>query len=346
MNTPINIGLIGVGRIGQVHASTLALGVPGARLAGIADVNGKLAEETATRLACPRWTADPLELIDDPQIQAIAIASPNDTHAALIIACAAAGKAIFCEKPIDRDLGRTDDALAAVEKAGVPLQIGFQRRYDAAHVHTRRMVEEGRLGQLLFVHSQTRDPEPPPATIMAASGGVFRDTCSHDFDALRWITGQEITEVTAISSAGPATGFTSSGEPDIAVMAVRFSGGTLGHIDAVRGVLYGYDVRTEIIGSAATVMGGYHRETPVTEFSASGVKHDHVFWFPQRFGQAYVDELRAWVANVAEGRDVTATGVDGRQALVLALAAEESVRRGGSPVTVPAPGTAPSWVIP
>ena len=332
MKTAINVALIGAGRIGQVHAETLAYGVPGARLAGIADLNAALVEETATRLGVPRWTTDPLELINDPNIQAVVIASPNDTHADLIIASSSAGKAIFCEKPIDQDLARTEQALAAVATAGVPLQLGFQRRYDAAHLHTRQAVQDGKLGRLIFVHSHTRDPEPPPATLWASAGGIFRDTCVHDFDALRWIVGEEIVEVTAMASVGPSTNFTSAGEPDIAVISVRFANGVLGHIDAVRGVQYGYDVRTEIIGTEATLMGGYHRDTPVTEFRADGVRHDHVFWFPQRFGQAYRDELRAWVENMAAGRPVSPNGDDGRQALVLALAAEESVRQGSKAV--------------
>ena len=218
----------------------------------------------------------------------------------------------------------------------MPLQLGFQRRYDPAHRATRRLVEEGKLGRLLFAHSHTRDPAPPPAAIMAASGGVFRDTCVHDFDALRWIVGADIVEVAAVASVGPATAFTSSGEPDVAVIAVRFANGTLGHIDAVRGVRYGYDVRTEVIGSEATVMGGYHRDrdTPVTLFKPEGVTYGHVYWFQERFGQAYAEEIRAWVENVVAGRPVTPTGQDGRQALVLALAAEESVRQGGKAISI------------
>src|SRR5438105_138221 len=144
--TPINVAVLGVGRIGQVHAETLASRVPLARLAGLADVNAKVAEETAARLDCPRWSTEPLDLVNDPNVQAVVIASPNDTHARLILAAAEAGKAIFCEKPIDKDLADTDRALAAVSRAGVPLQLGFQRRYDVAHVRSRRLVEEGKLG--------------------------------------------------------------------------------------------------------------------------------------------------------------------------------------------------------
>ncbi len=154
----------------------------------------------------------------------------------------------------------------------------------------------------------------------------------HDFDALRWIVGEEIVELTAMASVGPGTNFTSAGEPDIAVITVRFANGVLGHIDAVRGVQYGYDVRTEIIGTEATLMGGFHQDTPVTEFRQEGVRHDHVFWFPQRFGQAYRDELRAWVENIAAGRPVSPDGEDGRLALVLALAAQESVTQGSKAV--------------
>ncbi len=341
MTVPLNVALIGAGRIGQVHADNLARAIPLARLAGIADVNATAAQETAQRVGCPRWTTDALELIRDPSVSGVVIASPNGTHASLIIASAEAGKPIFCEKPIDRDLARTDEALAAVEAAGVPLQLGFQRRYDAAHAHSQRMVAEGKLGRLLFVHSHTRDPQPPPATILADSGGIFKDTCVHDFDALRWIVGEEIAEVTATASVGPATNFTSSGEPDIAAITVRFANDVIGQIDAVRGVLYGYDVRTEIIGSEASVMGGYHSATPIMLFRPDGVVQDHVFWFPQRFGQAYLDELKAWAENVTAGKPVSPTGFDGRQALILAQMAEESVRRGGQAIKVPSLSEAP-----
>ena len=337
MHAPLNVGLIGAGRIGQVHAQTLAYGIPQARLAGIADVNAALAEATATRLGCPHWTADALALIADPQVDAVVIASPNETHAPLIIAAAQAGKPIFCEKPIDRALAETDRALAAVAAAGVPLQLGFQRRYDPAHLRTHELAEAGRLGPLLFVHSHTRDPEPPSGVLMAGSGGVFRDTCVHDFDAIRWITGSEIVGISAMASVTPEGDFQSHGEPDIAAITLHCANGVLGTIDAVRGVRYGYDVRTEVIGAAGTVMGGFARETPVIEYRPDGVVHDHVFWFPQRFGQAYADELRAWVANIRAGQPVTPDGVDGRQALVIALAAEESVRQGGQTIAVPPP---------
>jgi myo-inositol 2-dehydrogenase / D-chiro-inositol 1-dehydrogenase len=342
MHAPLNIGLIGAGRMGQVHAQNLAHGIAGARLAAIADANTAVAEATATRLGCPAWSADPLEVIQDPAIQGVVIASPTDSHARLITAAAEAGKAIFCEKPIDRDLPATDQALDVVRRTGVPLQMGFQRRYDPAHVRSRQLVATGALGQVLFVHSHTRDPEPPPATYSAAAGGVFRDTLVHDFDALRWITGDEIVEVTARANVTAETGYTAAGTPDVASLTVRFAGGALGHIDAVRGVLYGYDVRTEIIGSAASALGGYHQETPVLEMRPDGIRYDHVFWFPQRFGVAYRDEVAAWIAAVAGGTAVTPDGGDGRQALVIALAAEESVRQGGRPVAVPAPGAPPA----
>src|SRR4051794_6924057 len=151
MAIPLNVALIGAGRIGQVHAKTLAYRLPIARLGGVADINRRLAEETAQRFGSVPWTAEPLDLINDPAIEAVVIASPNETHARYIIAAAAAKKPIFCEKPIDRDVPHTLAALAAVEAAGVPLMLGFQRRFDTAHIQSQRAVAEGRLGQVIFV---------------------------------------------------------------------------------------------------------------------------------------------------------------------------------------------------
>jgi myo-inositol 2-dehydrogenase / D-chiro-inositol 1-dehydrogenase len=342
MKTPLNVAVVGAGRIGQVHAQNLAGSIPDARLAGIAEVDEKVGQETAARLGC-RWTPDAMDLVRDPGVQAIVIASPNDTHAALIIAAAREGKAILCEKPIERDLTRTDEALAAVRQTGVPLQMAFQRRYDPAHIRTHDLAHEGKLGRLVFAHSHTRDPEPPPAVIPAGAGGIFRDTCVHDFDSLRWIVGAEIDRLSARSNVGPEATFTGTGETDVAIIMVYFTNGVLGHIDAVRGVQYGYDVRTEITGTEATAIGGFHRETPLDVFSARGVTHDHVFWFPERFAEAYNNELTAFVRNVLDGRPVTPTGDDGRQALVVAMAAEQSARNGGDGVDVPAPGQTPAW---
>jgi myo-inositol 2-dehydrogenase/D-chiro-inositol 1-dehydrogenase len=228
-----------------------------------------------------------------------------------------------------------EEALAAAQEAGVPLQLGFQRRYDSSHIHAHRMVAEGKLGQIVFAHSHTRDATPR-TDYTSRSGGIFRDTCVHDFDALRFILGDEVVEITAVSNVSAEGGFVTAGGPEIASITLRFAGGTLAQVNTVRGILYGFDVRTEVIGTDASVAGGFAREVPVTEFRREGESSAQAYWFPQRFAQAYVDELRAWVENVLSDRPVSPTGDDGRQALRLAIAAEESLRRGGQTVDLAA----------
>lgn len=323
---PIGIGVFGAGRIGYRHARTVANEVPGARLAAICDVNLGAAKSLADLTGCERFTVDPADILEDPSIGAVVIGSSTDSHAPLIEAAAAAGKQIFCEKPIALDLETTDRAVAAADAAGVQLQIGFQRRFDKAYAKTVRMITEGRLGTIEVVRDTMRDPNPPHEAYIPTSGGLFRDMVIHDFDCVRWLMASEPLEVFAMGANLVDPVFAKYGDIDTCTVTIRFESGALGTIDASRRSGFGYDVRTEIFGSKGAVMIGEGRETPLYRYDSEGVWSDHIYWFLERFDDAYVDEIRAFVTCIRDETPVSITGADGRAALAMAYAAEASVQ--------------------
>ncbi|MFN8590686.1 MAG: inositol 2-dehydrogenase [Thermomicrobiales bacterium] len=332
MGDQVRVALIGAGRIGQRHAATLASAIPGADLAVIVDVQGAAAEALARRVRCDAWSADPLAVIDDPDIDAIVIASSTDSHAPLIIAAAAAGKQIFCEKPIALDLEATDRALSAVDAAGVRLQMGFQRRFDKAYHKAKDLIDSGALGRVEMIHDAMRDPSPAPKSYLETSGGLYRDMTIHNFDCVRWLMGEEVSEVFAMASAIVSPVIKELGDVDTSVVSLRFASDGLAVIDNSRRAGFGYDVRTEVFGSEGSLMIGYSRETPMLRFDAQGVHSDHIHWFLERFDQAYVDELRVFVDSIIDGTPPPVDGNDARAAMVLAYAAEAS-RQENRPVS-------------
>lgn len=328
----VRIALIGAGRIGQRHAATLASAIPGAELALIADVQGAAAGALAQRVRCERWSDDPLTALTDTSIDAVAIASSTDSHAPLIVAAAEAGKQIFCEKPIALDLEATDRALAAVEAAGVRLQMGFQRRFDKAYAKAKELIDSGALGRVEMIHDAMRDPTPAPKSYLATSGGLYRDMTIHNFDCVRWLMGEEVSEVFAMGSAIVSPVFRELDDIDTSVVSLRFASDGLGVIDNSRRAGFGYDVRTEVFGSEGSLMIGYSRETPMLRLDANGVHSDHIHWFLDRFDQAYVDELKVFVDSIIDDTPAPVDGNDARAAMALAYAAEAS-RRENLPVS-------------
>lgn len=333
MTQPVRVAVIGAGRIGRHHAQTIASLVPGAELAAIVDADETVVRDVAASVQCSRWTTDPQDVFDDKSIQAIVIASSTDTHAPLIIAAAAAGKEIFCEKPIALSLETTDQALDAVTRAGVRLQMGFQRRFDKGYLRAKEVITSGALGRVEAIRDTMRDPTPAPRSYIAASGGLFRDMTIHNFDCVRWLMGDEVTEVYAIGAALVDPMFAEYGDIDTSIVTLRFRNGSIASIDNGRRSGFGYDVRTEVFGSEGSLFIGYSRETPLLHLTKDGVSSDHVAWFLDRFDQAYVDELRDFVQAIAGDRPVAVTGEDGRAAMALAYAAE-AARRENRPVEV------------
>ncbi len=321
----ISVAVFGAGRIGHRHARTVASEIRGAKLAAICDVNLEAARELADLTACDRITNDPAEIFNDSSVQAVIIGTSTDSHASLIEAAAASGKDIFCEKPIALDLETTDRAIAAAERAGVRLQIGFQRRFDKAYAKVSQMIESGDLGKIEVVRDTMRDPNPPHESYIPTSGGLFRDMVIHDFDCVRWLMRSEPVEIFAMGANLVDPVFAKYGDIDTCVVNIKFESGSLGAIDASRRSGFGYDVRTEIFGSQSAVMIGDGRETPLVRLDSNGVWSDHIYWFLDRFDGAYVEEIRTFVDCIRQDQPVPVTGADGRAALAMAYAAEASV---------------------
>lgn len=322
----LNIAVLGAGRIGKLHAENLAYRIPDARVTAIADINLAAAQETAARLNIPHAFADPNEALSRSDVDAVVIGSATDTHTPLIIASAQAGKHIFCEKPVDLSLANIDRALEAVDRAGVKLQIGFNRRFDPNFRRVRQAVVSGEIGTPHRMHIISRDPAPPPISYIRVSGGLFVDMMIHDFDMSRFLMGSEVTEVytTAAVMVDPAIG--EAGDVDTAVVVLTFENGVIGTIENSRRAVYGYDQRVEVFGSggAVSTMNNYANNTIIS--SDRHVYRDlPLFFFVERYTESYAAELREFVDAVVNDKPVSVTGQDGRAPVAIALAARRSL---------------------
>jgi myo-inositol 2-dehydrogenase/D-chiro-inositol 1-dehydrogenase len=329
----LGVALLGAGRLGAAHARTL-VGLPEVELVLVADPRPE-ARALGTEVGA-RAVPDPREAIHDRAVGAVVIVTPTGTHAELIEAAARAGKAIFCEKPIALDVASTERALGVVRECGVPLQIGFQRRFDTGFAEARRRIAAGELGRVHLLRSVSYDPYPPPPHYIPECGGQFVDMTIHDLDVARFLTGLEVEAVSGTGATlGPqAAAFRDAGDWDTTVLTLRFASGALGSIVNSRQAGYGYDIHTDVLGDTGGLKIGYERQTPVTWYDRRGAHHDYVPYFPERFAEAYRAELAAFAAAVRAGRPVSPTGEDGLAALRIALAATDSARRGGAWVPV------------
>lgn len=326
MNALPRVALIGCGRIGQIHAQTLASLRHLCEFAVINDWNLSAAEATAARLGILKATADGEAVISDHHIDAVIIASSTETHAPYIELAAKHGKDIFTEKPIALDIETTDHALDAVTKAGVRLQVGFQRRFDAGYNAAKQAIACGELGSVEMIRDAMRDPEPPPADYIRRSGGLYRDMTVHNFDCVRWLMGEDPVELHATASTLVNDDFREANDVDTSILTLRFPSGALASIENSRRSGFGYDVRTEIFGADGALMVGGSRNLPVRRLSAFGVLEDHQYFFLERFRDAYRQELISFLTALRDDTPVAVTGEDGRAALLLAYAAEQSLR--------------------
>jgi myo-inositol 2-dehydrogenase / D-chiro-inositol 1-dehydrogenase len=329
MPAPVNVALVGAGLMGSFHAEALARRIPGARLAAIVDANAEGARRLASSLGLDDLRVEPVPdgVLADPRIQAVAIATPARFHADLIAQAADAGKPVFCEKPLAHTLDEADRAIAAVERAGTFLQIGFQRRFDRGYRRAHDLARSGALGDVHLLRSITRDPAVPRPE-GPIPWAIFLETMIHDFDALRWLAGAEAVEVSAMGSSPGWGEDPRSGFLDTAVACVRFANGALGTADVSFQGAYGYDVRAEVFGTGGMAAVGDGRVDSATVYTAAGVSRAQAQWFKELFGEAYVAELAHFVACVRTGARPSVTGADGRASLVMALAAIESAHTG------------------
>ncbi|MGH8691834.1 MAG: inositol 2-dehydrogenase [Burkholderiales bacterium] len=322
----IEIAQFGAGRIGQIHAANIAA-MQDVRLRYVVDVNADAAQKLAARYGAK--AVSEREAFADREVGAVLIASSTDTHARLAIAAARAGKAIFCEKPIDLNLRKVDACLSEVEKAGVPMFVGFNRRFDPSFAALKRRVEQGEIGAVEQVTISSRDPGPPPLAYVKVSGGMFRDMTIHDFDMARWLLGEEPVEVFAFGESLIDRKIAALGDIDSAMLLLRTASDRMCHINNSRRAAYGYDQRIEVFGAKGMLRAENLGESTVEHFGARGTVADRPLdFFLERYAAAYRAELSAFVSALEKGQPMPVGAHDGRQALVLAEAALRSHKTG------------------
>src|SRR3984885_10152352 len=301
-------------------AELVAHQVPGAALGAVYDAYEPAARGVAAALGVP--AVGSVEEILDGALDAVAICSSSDTHVDLLIAAAEAGKAVFCEKPVSLDLAEVDRALGAIDAAGVPFQIGFNRRFDPAHASVREAVVAGAVGDPPLVRISSRDPEPPPLDYVKSSGGLFLDMMIHDFDMARFVTGSEVVEVFARGALRIEPSFAEAGDIDTALVTVVHESGCLTAIDNSRRAAYGYDQRVEVLGSEGMAASLNPPAPPGTVITAAGERRPpNPHFFLERYLPSYVLEWEAFVEAVKTGATPPVSGVDARAPLVIGLAA-------------------------
>ena len=316
----------GAGRIGAIHAANIAAH-PGARLRYVVDVNEAAAKALADSYGAEVVTTE--KALADPEVGAVVIASSTDTHADLIEASARAGKAIFCEKPVDLDLARVEACLAVVKAEGVPLALAFNRRFDPSFAALKNRVAAGEIGDVEMVSITSRDPSPPPIAYVKVSGGLFRDMMIHDFDVARWLLDEEPCEVTATASCLVDPEIGQAGDVDTALVTLRTASGRLCQISNSRRAAYGYDQRIEVLGSKGMLRAENQQPTTLEAATEAGVSRDKpLYFFLERYAAAYCAELAAFIEALSAGRAPSPGGEDGHAALRLAEAAVESLREG------------------
>jgi len=323
----VGMAVLGCGRIGRLHARNLARH-PRVRLATVFDLSGEAAQQTAAELGV-RSARTVEEVWDDRNLRAVVIATPTDSHVPLIIAAVKAGKAVFCEKPIDMSLERARACWSEISADHPIVMIGFNRRFDPSHRALRERLKLGEIGRLELAVITSRDPAPPPAGYLQSSGGLFRDMTIHDFDMARYLSG-DIAKVHAFGANLVDAEIGKLGDIDTCALSLRAKSGALIQITNSRRCAYGYDQRIEAFGPGGMLQSGNRYETSVASWNAerTGARDVVLHSFIERYTQAYESEMDAFVAALIEGRPMSPDFADGVEALRLAVAAGESLRTG------------------
>ena len=332
MATPrkkLNVGLVGLGRLGRVYARDLATRIPETRLVAVGDPDPKALAEVAEEYEISSAFAEPEKVLDARGVDAVVIVGPTHTHRGQVIAAAKSGRPIFCEKPPALSLAETREMKQAVEKAGVFFQMGFMRRFDAGYAAAKKRVAAGEIGTPVVFKSSSRDPHRTTLEYAnpKSSGGMLLDMGIHDFDLARFFMGEAKTVQTMAGTLAYPE-LKTVGDIDNAVVTLEFEDGRLGVVDLSRNGIYGYDIATELLGTAGTLRIGYLRETPLFVMTKNSVAHDTVPYFMERFAGAYTTQLRNFAQNVLEGRPAPVTIDDGMAALRIAIAAHRAYETG------------------
>jgi len=328
MNT-VRVGIIGAGRIGKIHADNL-LKLPRVEIKSMADLYANQAmQEWANERSIPQVTKDSMEIIRNPDIDAVFICSVTDTHVPLIIEAAKAGKHIFCEKPVSLDITQTQKAVDIARECGVKLQIGFNRRFDHNFKRIHAGVQIGEIGIPHIVKITSRDPNPPNEAYIKGSGGIFMDMAIHDFDMARFLCGSDVVEVYARGAVLVNPVFAQYEDVDTAIITLAFANGAIGVIDNSRQAVYGYDQRVEVFGSMGSLIANNDFPNSVEISTADKVYRDKPLnFFLERYNAAYIEETQLFIQAIQEGTDVPVSGNDGLQAELIALAAKLSCKMG------------------
>ena len=325
----LSIGVIGTGLMGRRHAENIAALYPRARLAAVADVRADAARSVAEALGCD-WYSDPDELLARADVQAVVIVTRADTHASFTIAAAERGKDVLCEKPLALTV---DDARAAVDaagRAGVRLQVGFMRRYDPPYREAYEAIERGDIGKPVLFAAISRDAQPPPREYfdVPGAGDIFMDSGVHDFDLARWLMHDEIETVSAAGAIVACHDLADVQPQDVGLVTLRYCNGAAGTIQLYRNAVYGYDIRTEVIGTEGTAQIGDTRWRPLQMRWRNEIAHTMAHHWLDRFAEAYRLEMADWVERMSTDRPSYVTGEDGVRAVALAMAAQRACASG------------------
>ena len=325
----VKLGIIGVGEIGTVHATNIVRDVPGAELMAVADLRVEKARECARSLGVTKFYGRAEELLADRDVEAVLICTTPESHSQILIAAAAAGKSIFCEKPLGLEPVEAEKALDRVEAAGVLLQVGFNRRFDANFRRIKEHIDAGKLGTPHSVHIISRDPEPPGKEYYLLSGGILLDMTIHDFDLARHLIGDEVVEVYVAGSTLIAPWLAEHGDADTLAVILKFSRGAVGIISNSCKAVFGYDQRVEVFGERGMVSAS----NPLPDTTAFMNEEGHrtpplLHFFTERYRASYAEEIRSFVDSVANGKEPVVTGRDGLIGIQIATAARQSLRTG------------------
>jgi myo-inositol 2-dehydrogenase/D-chiro-inositol 1-dehydrogenase len=326
MTKKVKLAVIGTGRMGSVHVRNIIQQIPAAVLVAICDIRLEVAQAVADECGIQRVVKDYHELLADQDIEAIMIASSTDTHAFMVKDVATAGKHIFCEKPLALQLDKIDEALTAVNQAGVKLQVGFNRRFDKSYQKVHEIVASGEIGRPCILHIVNRDPDFPKMEFLKVSGGMFLDLGIHDLDMVRYQMG-DVEEVYATGAVLLNDELKEFGDIDTGLILLKFTNGAMGTIDNSRKAVYGYDQRLEVFCSNGTAIMENEKESTVVKGNISGfTSAKPPYFFMQRYAPCYVEEVRQFVDCICFDKPTSINGMDGRAAVVLGYAAWKSLR--------------------
>ena len=322
----LNLGIVGAGRIGNVHAASITYQIPGAKVVRVSDIRPEAAKALAEKYGIPAWSDDYMDVVNDPAIDAVLVCSPTPTHADIAIAAMQAGKHVFCEKPVDLTIEKIRRTAEVAKETGKKLQIGFNRRFDHNHGKVQKLAQSGALGNVEIIKITSRDPEPPSPEYAASSGGLYIDMMIHDFDMAMYLAGCDVTEVYAMGTSLVDKRIGEAGDVDTAIVTLTFENGALGVIDNSRRAAYGYDQRVEVFGSLGMAAGENDGDSTVRLSTAAGVVSDKPqFFFLERYMASFTEELRQFIAAIENDTEVPVGIHAGLMSVVLAKAAKKSL---------------------